>query len=49
MNSKWIKDKHRVKTIKLEESISDELLDIGLGSGFFGFVTKSKDTGVGLY
>ena len=49
MNSKWIKDKHRVKTIKLEESISDELLDIGLGSGFFGFDTKSKDTGVGLY
>jgi len=49
INSKWIKDEHRVKTIKLEENISNELLDIGLGNGFFGFDTKSKDIGVGLY
>ena len=31
-----------VKTIKLEENISNELLDIGLGNGFLALTPKAK-------
>ena len=43
INSKWIKDlKIRPETIKLDEHIDGELLDIGLADDFLNLTPKPK-------
>ena len=42
INSKWIKDEHKPRAIKLEENTGGKLLDIGPGNAFLDLTPKAK-------